>query len=74
MSTNDSTGVESTGTTTAASPSESNRTINWDGPFVERNAYGTRTGYTYVQCPDCSIDVLTERRAHAAHREGCQHR
>ena len=74
MSINDSAGLESTGTTTAASPTDSTPEIDWNGPFAEWNAYDRRTGFTYVQCPDCGIEVLTGRRAHAIHREGCRHR
>jgi len=73
MSHYDVTGVESTGTTTAESPPEP-PTIDWDGPFSERNAYGTPTGHTYVRCPDCAIEVLTNHREHATHRSACAHR
>lgn len=73
MSTDDTAGVESTGTMTAESPSEITA-IDWDGPFCERNASGDRTGYTYVQCPDCAIEVLTAQRDHATHRPECGHR
>lgn len=74
MSKLESVGVESTGTTTAESPIKTNPTIDWDGPFCERNAYDTLTGYTFVRCPDCEIEVLTGRRDHATHRPECGHR
>ena len=73
MSVNDPAGVESTGTTTAESPLETT-TIDWDGPFCERNASGDLTGHTYVRCPDCEIEVLTAHRTHATHRQECVHR
>ena len=74
MSDYDVTGVESTGTTTAESPLETTTAIDWDGPFCERDAYGDPTGYTYVRCPDCRIEVLTGQRDHATHRSECVHR
>ena len=72
MSTDDSAGVESTGTTTDASPAAT--ALDWNGPFSEQDAYGEQTGYTYVTCPSCGIEVLTEGRRHATHRRGCPHR
>jgi len=74
MSRSDLASVESTGTTTAESPIETTLTIDWNGPFSERNAYGTLTGYTYVRCPDCGVEVLTGRREHVTHRPECEHR
>lgn len=74
MSANDPAGFESTGTTTAESPPETITTIDWEGPLSEHDAYGTPTGYTYVQCPDCGVEVLTGRREHVTHRRGCPHR
>ena len=74
MSANDPAGVESTGTTTADSPSQQTPEIDWHGPFLEVDAYGDPTGYQYVQCPACGIEVLTTQRTHATHREGCPHR
>ena len=74
MSTDDSAGVESPGTTTAVSPAKPPTAIDWDGPFLEFNAYDDPTGYTYVRCPDCEIEVLTTNRTHATHRQGCPHR
>lgn len=68
------TGFESTGTTTAKAQNETNSEIDWDGPFIKRTAYGTTTGYTYVRCPECRIEVLTSGRDTATHREGCLHR
>jgi len=73
MSIDDPAGVESTGTTTAESPRETSPEIDWDGPFCEHNAYGTRTGHAYVQCPNCGIEVLTGGRSHATHRPECGH-
>ena len=72
MSTDDSAGVESTGTTTAESLTE--ETVDWNGPFVERDAYGAPTGATYLTCPACGIEVLTDSRTHATHRQECPHR
>ena len=74
MSDYDVTGVESTGTTPAESPTNPHNEFDWDGPFSEHNAYGDRTGHTYVRCPDCGIEVLTTERAHATHRPECAHR
>jgi len=74
MSTNDSASLESTGTTIVASPTDSTPEIDWHGPFAEWNDYGRRNSSTYVQYPDCGIEVLTGRRTHAIHREGCRHR
>jgi|APHM01.1.fsa_nt_gi hypothetical protein len=72
MTTNDPAGVESTGTTTDASPAET--AVDWNGPFSEQDAYGEPTGYTYLKCPACGIEVLTDTRSHATHRRGCLHR
>jgi hypothetical protein len=72
MSTDDSVGVESTGTTTDAPPAET--AVDWNGPFSEQDAYGEPTGYTYVKCPGCGIEVLTGSRRHATHRRGYLHR
>ena len=69
MSTNDPAGVESTGTTTYSQPT----VIDWNGPFCEADAYGGTTGYTYVRCPECHVEVLTHHREHASHRAGCRH-
>ena len=74
MSTDDSAGVESTGTTTAVSPAQSPAEIDWIGPILEVDAYGDPTGHRYVQCPACGIEVLTTDRSHATHRERCPHR
>ena len=73
MSTNDPAGVESTGTTTADAASSYKPTIDWEGPFVETDAYGEPTGYTYVRCPECGIEVLTSGHTHATHRSGCSY-
>ena len=73
MSTSDPAGVESTGTTTADAVSSSEPTIEWEGPFVETDAYGEPTGYRYFRCPECGIEVLTNGRAHATHRSGCSY-
>jgi len=74
MSTDDPAGVESTGTTTAESPSHQSGPIDWNGPFLEVDAYGNVTGHQYVECPACGIEVLTDGRSHATHRSGCPHR
>ena len=71
MPKSDPAGVESTGTTPAESPPTTPPTIEWDGPFVETDADGDPTGYRYVRCPECGIEVLTTGRAHATHRSGC---
>ena len=47
--------------------------VDWNGPFVERDAYGDLTGHQYVECPACGIEVLTDSRSHATHRTGCPH-
>jgi len=75
MSRSDLASVESTGTTTVESSIEADTqsVVDWSGPFVERDASGAATGYTYVRCPDCEIEVLTNSRTHATHREGCTH-
>ncbi|OYR52922.1 hypothetical protein DJ74_00325 [Halorubrum sp. Ea8] len=69
MSTNDPTGVESTGTTTAESSNTDSD--QWVGPFTEPSPYGGTTGYTYLRCRECGIEVLTDSRTHATHRAGC---
>ncbi|XVH33877.1 hypothetical protein ACNS7O_18950 (plasmid) [Haloferacaceae archaeon DSL9] len=45
--------------------------IDWQGPFTERDAYGHKTGATYVRCPHCGIEVLESAKAHASHRPAC---
>ena len=72
MSANNPAGVESTGTTTDTSPAEA--AVDWNGPFSERDAYGNVTGYQYVECSACGIEVLSDSRSHATHRRGCPHR
>jgi hypothetical protein len=74
MSTNDPAGVESTGTTTAESPSHQSVTVDWNGPFFEVDAYGDLTGYQYIECSACGIEVPSDSRSHATHRRGCPHR
>jgi DNA-directed RNA polymerase subunit RPC12/RpoP len=74
MSTDDPAGVESTGTTTAESPAHQAATSDWNGPFLEVDAYGNLTGYQYVRCPACGIEVLAASRRHATHHPECPHR
>ena len=74
MSIDDTAGVESTGTTAAASLAKPTSAIDWHGPFSEPDGYGGTTGYTYLKCPDCGIEVLTGHRNHATHRPECVHR
>jgi len=73
MSANAPAGVKSTGTT-GESPATTTPDIDWNGPFLEFGADNEPTGYTYVQCPACSVEVLTNSRRHATHREGCPRR
>ena len=72
MSIDDSADVESTGTTTAEWPIKT--AVDWNGPFLEVDAYGNVTGHQYVVCPVCGIEVLSESRSHATHHRGCSHR
>lgn len=45
----------------------------WKGPFLEYDKYGEPTGYRYVTCRSCGVEVLADNRENASHREGCVH-
>jgi hypothetical protein len=43
----------------------------WSEPTPENNQYGEPTGYRYVRCRGCGVEVLAGDREHATHRDGC---
>ncbi|MFW5959440.1 MAG: hypothetical protein ACOCQ3_05510 [Natronomonas sp.] len=45
----------------------------WEGPILELDKYGEPTGYQYVRCVRCGVEVLTDDRQNASHHEGCVH-
>jgi hypothetical protein len=45
---------------------------DWIGPFTEFDRYGESTGYTYVRCPECGVEVLESDTASASHRPACR--
>lgn len=44
----------------------------WRGPFAEFDKFGHPTGQRYIECGGCGIEILTDDREHATHREGCR--
>ena len=45
---------------------------DWEGPFTEYNQYGEPTGYAYVRCPECGVEVLEADTSTASHRPACR--
>jgi hypothetical protein len=43
----------------------------WSDSRIEYNQYGDPTGYRYVRCRGCGVEVLAGDREHATHRDGC---
>jgi hypothetical protein len=64
--------IETDGGIVVDEPSETDAKV-WDGPFVERDRHGDPTGYRYVRCRHCGIEVVEHEREHATHRDGCAH-
>lgn len=44
---------------------------HWLGPIPEVDQYGEPTGYCYVCCVECGVEVLEDEQASAAHYASC---